>query len=167
VIVVDLGCATQGGDESIGPLIDRYDPDLFLGFDPWPDLVETAEFDDGTMVVLKRIAAWTYTGRVPYTRDGLRSRTIDVPDRTMVRCFDLAVFLQALPADELIVKFDVEGAEVPLLEHLYARGVDSRISTALVEWHDTKPYWPDDFTDRRNRLLKALRCPVEEWGSGT
>jgi hypothetical protein len=162
VIVVDLGCATHDGEESIGPLIEHYDPDLFLGFDPSPTLVESEGMEDGVMIVLKRMAAWIEDGEIPFVAEGLRSRVGEGLAR--VPCFDLAVFLAALPAtDGLIVKFDVEGAEVPLLERLHETEVDGRIRECLVEWHDDKPYWPPGYDERRARLLERLRCRVDPW----
>lgn len=162
MIVVDLGCATHDGEESIGPLIEFYDPDLFLGFDPSPTLVESEGMEDGVMVVLKRKAAWVEDGTLPFVEEGLRSR-VGWPSEIDVPCFDLAVLLSALPPVDLVVKFDVEGAEVPLLERLHETGVDGRIRECLVEWHDDKPYWLPGFDERKARLLERLRCPVEPW----
>ena len=53
-----------------------------------------------------------------------------------VPCFDFSAWLR--PPERPIVKFDVEGAEVPILENVHEEGTDSLVAELLVEWHDEK-----------------------------
>jgi hypothetical protein len=61
----------------------------------------------------------------------------------------------------MVVKFDVEGAEFPLLEAMHERGVDKLVDLILVEWHDHK--MGGDFVLRRSILEAKLRTKVQEW----
>jgi Methyltransferase FkbM domain len=147
---------------AIGPLLERFKPDLFYGFDPHPATeLRMGVGSDGkflTSILIARKAAWVYDGVVPFVPAGLRSR-IDEEGESVV-CFDLARFLLELPEDEIIVKMDIEGAEKLVLEHLIATGADRRISLLLVEWHDHR-----DFVETFDRadLIARLHCPIEEW----
>ena len=76
-----------------------------------------------------------------------------------VPCFDFSAWLRELPTRP-VVKLDVEGAEFPILERMVEEGTDALVAELLVEWHDDKM---DDFFERKERLLSALRCPVHAW----
>jgi hypothetical protein len=154
MIVVDLGCAEQGGERSIETLLERFQPTAFFGFDPHRSV---EEIDEG-IIRIERKAAWTYDGKIWYLPAGLRSRVGVGSER--VPCFDLARWLGDLPDDEIVVKMDVEGAEAQLLEHLIETGTDRLISLLLIEWHDRR-----DFVESfdRQSLTARLRCPVEVW----
>lgn len=167
MIVVDVGCYPHGPEESIHKLIDRFHPEILFGFDPFPALVEGVATVDGTVVVLRRAAAWTEAGVLPIrveSHDGVPGiatgvTTFGDPDRIEVEAFDLLGFLVALPAGA-VLKLDAEGAELPILRSVAARGIDERLSLVLVEWH------PEELAhgmfcevEDRPRLL----CPVEEW----
>ena len=182
--VIDLGCFPHGHEVSIERLIDRYQPDLLLGFDPYPDLVEGesvikrkwigSEDERTTVVRLERKAAWTMDGRVAFAVvqgerawDSTVMRDKDSRgewsgDTAVVPCFDLASLVLSLPSEaHVIVKMDVEGAEFPLLEHLIASNADTRIGLLLVEWHDEK--MGGRYAEWRAGLPARIRCPLEEW----
>lgn len=82
-------------------------------------------------------------------------------DQRSVPCFDFSEWIHDLDEPEVIVKMDIEGAEVPVLEKLIEDGTDQRISLLLVEWHDS--YFNAHFTLRRAAVEEFLRCPVEVW----
>lgn len=152
MIVVDLGCATYGGADSIGWLIDRYKPSRLYGFDPqgetghgWGD-VEV----DGVPCTFEAKAAWLYDGQVEFRIDENRSAV--EAGQPSVPCFDLAEFVYSLPRVD-VLKLDVEGAEYQLLGHLIRTNADEWIGRILVEWHRGE--------DRL--ILGSLHCPVEEW----
>jgi len=145
-VVIDVGCADYGagnGGDSVTPLIERYHPDLFLGFDPQAE--ERAYLADErthwsnrfTQVVISAAAAWTRGGTVAFDSGGA---TAGVPRGGEVfaryPCFDLAALLWALPhSAEKIVKVDIEGGEYPLLAHLEDAGAIELVNKFLVEWH--------------------------------
>ncbi len=145
----------------------------FYGFDPWPELVEGETELEGTRVILARRAAWIADGEIEFAR----VRRFRAWDSTVMReknsrgewsgsaeiirvpCFDFSTWLRSLP-EPPIVKFDVEGAEFPILERMAETGADVLVKELLVEWHDNKMA---DFPDRRVSLLARLRCPVTSW----
>ena len=172
MIVVDLGCFPHRDEISIEPLVRRYRPDVLYGFDPWPALVEGETDLEGTRVILARKAAWIEDGEIEFAR----VRGFRAWDSTVMReknsrnewsgsgeiirvpCFDFSSWLRTLP-EPPIVKFDVEGAEFPILEQMVETGADVLVAELLVEWHDDKM----DFPDRKAALLAQLRCPVTSW----
>jgi FkbM family methyltransferase len=176
VIVVDLGCFPHRDEVSIEPLVRRYRPDVLLGFDPWPKLVEGETEFEGTRVVLERKAAWIEEGEVEFARvRGLRGWDSTVMraknsrrewsgagEIVRVPCFDFSAWLTDLP-ERPVVKFDVEGAEFPILERMVEEGTDALVAEAVVEWHDEKM---SDFAARKATLLRELRCPVTSWEDG-
>jgi FkbM family methyltransferase len=147
MIVTDLGCADYGYQDSVAGLIAEYHPSTLYGFDPAPRLAERAYRQGRTKVVLNRMAAWLYDGEVPYHDAGTSSR-IGEGD-TMVPCFDLAKWLRPKLRRGVVLKMDIEGGEVPVLEHLVAEGLDSQLQELVVEWHGD------------NRV--AVACPVRDW----
>lgn len=155
MIVVDVGCMTFGGDESVRMLTKRFAPDVLFGFDPHSQLDEGIELVDSTVVIRRRLAAWTTDGVIPYVEDGLRSGY--ERDGREVPCFDLAAFLRTLP-EGFVLKLDCEGCEYPLLAAFVNAGQDLRASLVLVEWHDT-----ERAHGLERRFRPALSCSVEEW----
>jgi FkbM family methyltransferase len=181
VIVVDVGCATQGPEHSTDVLIDRFHPNVYFGFDPEPTLVERTErvqngvtpdaAEEATVAVFRRAAAWTHVGVIEYEPSGITGTVVasmmgDDPvtaSTVEVPCFDLAAFLAALPSDGLVVKMDCEGAEYTLVPALIAANQDLRISTLMVEWHhEWEGQHPDLYGSAE--LTEVIRCPVEPWG---
>lgn len=148
MIVVDVGCATIGADESVRTLIGRYKPRLLFGFDPHEH--DRVEEIDGCLTVISSAAAWTRTGTVGFAGEGLRAH-IDAAAASHAVCFDLASFLLALPGRP-VVKLDCEGAEHDLVDRLVATCTDSIIDRLLVEWHG-----------QPSPSAEALCCPLEPW----
>ncbi len=165
-IVVDLGCQRHGTDYSIEPLIDRFAPMLLLGFDP--AATPPLRYDiEQTTVVIDQSVAWTHDGsRMFSARTGIEgtvmvsSNAWNGKPRT-VPCFDFSTWLHDLDAPDVVVKMDIEGAEVPVLEKLIADGNDERIGLLLIEWHDF--CFDNTYGVRRAAVEKSLRCPVEIW----
>ncbi len=164
-VVVDLGCQKQRIDRSIEPLVERFAPDRLLGFDPAARSPLRYELDQ-TEIVVKRSAAWTHDGTKMFAPRGIEG-TVMVESSAWkgqpreVRCFDFSAWLRDLDEPEVIVKMDIEGAELPVLEKVVADGTDDRIRLLLVEWHDD--YFDRSFKRRRTKVEKTLRCPVEIW----
>jgi hypothetical protein len=148
-IVVDLGCAEHRGIRSMRELAREYEPDLIYGFDPGlPRSRRTTV--GGIPAVLRRAAAWTHNGTVLFHEDGWSSRIGEYGGE--VPCFDFSAWLQEMEPDRLIVKMDIEGAEVQVLEKMMVDGSDALVSELLVEWHGVG-----------EELEERLRCPVRHW----
>lgn len=149
MIVIDLGCQTHGDQDSITPLIERYNPLVLYGFDPHPETRDTIFRVNKTTVVVAQKAAWTVDGIAHLLVAGTAT-TIASDGGLLAQTFDLAAWLFVLPRLPTILKLDVEGAEYQLLPHLRHRQADERLDRILVEWHGE----PLDID---------LACPVEDW----
>jgi FkbM family methyltransferase len=144
--VVDLGCMTYDAhreDESTMTLIDRFRPDVYWGFDPHPAQQEYDGYAGSrspqARTIVRRAAAWTHEGTIgltvpPAVLNPLRTSTVLDSPTELVRCFDLAAFLDEMP-EPVILKMDVEGAEHTLLRHLVATGAIEKVRLLLVEFH--------------------------------
>lgn len=132
-IVVDVGSATHGGDTSIEPLIEQFEPDELYGFDPQQ---KPGEYQlNGTKVKLQNVAAWVTTGRVSFVGSGLGGR-ISEDEGEPVECIDLAVFLEhQLERGGVTLKLDAEGSEYQIVDKLVKLDLDERLDELLVEWH--------------------------------
>lgn len=172
MIVIDVGCAKWGGDESIPDLVRDYEPSTLYGFDPAAE--EADYFLGNTIVVVHPWAAWTYDGRIGFKVAGLGGQVTD--GATQHPCFDLARFIHGLPDDEIVLKIDAEGAEYTLLPHLREHDADLRLKLACVEWHcevcgiggngrhregcrGDHVAWEA----RRAETEALIRCPLEQW----
>ena len=169
MIVVDVGSAEHGREESVHRLVSQYGPSMLFGFDPLNDWAGVVNWM-GTPVVLSKMAAWLFDGVVGFQMSGITSGIPGDGPRfpeplPAVPCFDLANFLAVLiSAGPVILKLDCEGAEYPLLRHLRAQDIDTRLNRVLVEWHDGSDVNGDFYAhgwDVDGRI--RLRCPVEEW----
>ena len=149
-IVVDLGCADYGSQDSVRSLIDKYHPDRLYAFDPHPIVEEGRWMRKGVSVVFCRRAAWLHDGDVGY-HENITSSHIVSDDTDTVPCFDFSKWLAGL-GEHVILKMDVEGAEYDLLERMIADGTDHLVDELIIEWHD------DD-----RGLIERLACPVKDW----
>jgi FkbM family methyltransferase len=170
-IVIDVGCATHGGDRSIEPLIERFHPEVLFGFDP--QVFECMYVTDGTVVVLSDKAAWTVNGRIRFDGNSLGARVVDKGGKH-VRCFDLAQMIAKEGRRPLYLKLDCEGSEYPIIEKLIKTRVDATIDLLLVEWHCQScghGIWSHAVTCDQMEEAEAqaialedrLACPVERW----
>ena len=74
-----------------------------------------------------------------------------------VECIDLADFIEQLGADVSLLKMDIEGAEVQVINHLLDRGVLGRVRLAIVETHER-------FSPELASGTEALRSRLEITG---
>jgi hypothetical protein len=131
MIVIDVGCAKHGSDESIPYLIEEFSPRVLYGFDP---AAESADYAlTNTIVCVHPWAAWTYDGAIGFRVAGLGGQVTE--GATAHTCIDLARFILMLPDEEIVLKMDAEGAEYVLLPHLREYDADLRLKLLWVEWH--------------------------------
>jgi hypothetical protein len=176
MIVIDIGCATYGGDESINALVNEFHPRFLWGYDP---SMQPAEYViDETLVTITQAAVWTYDGEIGFRIAGLGGQ-VDRQGRK-VPCLDIAGIVQAAESldDEVVLKLDCEGAEYELVPRLRGDHADLDLTLALIEWHcsecqmgiwdETKhrngcPADPAAWILRRDMTQALLRCEVRPW----
>jgi FkbM family methyltransferase len=120
-------------EHSLEVLADLFEPDHIYGFDPHPDLDEDVTEVCGVPVTLRRQAAWIFDGVISFTVNGNASHTNG--SGFHIPCFDFSAWLAKLQAGYIIVKMDIEGAEVPILQAMSRDGTIERVDELLVEWH--------------------------------
>jgi hypothetical protein len=171
-IIIDVGCAKHGGDESMPYLAETFEPRALYGFDPAEP--EADYFIGETVVCVRPWAAWTYDGTIGFKVAGIGGQVMSgAPDRT---CFDLARFVNELPDEEIILKMDAEGAEYELLPHLREHDADLRLKLLWVEWHCEVCKLGGNgrhrencradavaWTQRRAHTESHVRCELAEW----
>ena len=122
--------------------------------DPWTAAELRTRLADLTNVDVIEAAAGTEDGTFPLYRTAgfeadpveqsqssslmAQKRNIDIDSSVEVRVMDFAAFLQSLDADIAVIKMDIEGAEVPLLEALFDHPVKNRIGHLFVETHESR-----------------------------
>lgn len=176
MIVIDVGCATYGGDTSIPALIDEFNPRFLWGYDP---AVEANEYViGGTLVTETKAAVWTYDGEIRFRVAGLGGQ-VDAKGAPVV-CLDVAAIVGAAKDldDDVVLKLDCEGAEYELVPQLVYTDADLLLRLALVEWHCAEcrmGIWNQDmhrdgcpadkaaWIRRRDAMRASLRCEVREW----
>lgn len=172
MIVIDVGCAKYGGDESIPYLVEEFSPTLLYGFDPSEK--QATYMMGGTSVIIKPWVAWTEDGTIRFTKNGLRG-SIDRKGQREVS-FDLSSFIFSLPeSEEIVLKMDAEGAEYTLLPHLRDTDADKRLKLIWCEFHCEKCgtgwFSADDRCGRcgnhqpglRSDLEKSMGCKMHQW----
>lgn len=100
------------------------------------------EYQEGS-TVMKEKRNW-YAGKV-----------IGVPS------FDFSGWLKQFKGEKIYIKFDVEGAEYPILEKMIADGTDKLVELMFIEWHADK--MGEEFRTKQAVIEKSLRCRVLEW----
>lgn len=164
-IVIDLGCASyQRGnrlEDSIQTLIKRFKPKILFGFDPQPGLREGVGNVYGTTVITTRRAAWTRGGPIGIEVNGNCTHVDPGSTNGSVEAFSFATWVRSLPAANIVLKLDVEGAEYILLPYLIAEHVIDRFKLIIVEWHEGQ--YANGYETDRESILQAIPCPVEEW----
>lgn len=176
-LVIDVGCASYGADQSVEPLVEGFRPRMLYGFDP---SVQEGRFYVGrTLVKLERVAAWTHDGWLRFFEDGLNGHVVgiggrnDPPPGETTPCIDLAAFILRQGPGPIVLKIDAEGAEYELLPDLIAKGADKLLALLWVEWHclgcqKGAGHHAEGCADRRaeqrsRALISQLNCPVREW----
>ena len=168
-IVFDIGCNTYGEEESTHKLVERFDPEIYIGFDPLYAGPIYQKVRD-THCFFYKVVAWNKDGMTMFNFSSSTSNPVGAPIvtgqrsvKTYANCIDFsAVLLEAVGKfKEIIVKMDCEGSEIQLLDRLIEVQADIQISLLLIEWHDLilNAYTADE----RLRLTHKLLCPVELW----
>ena len=70
-----------------------------------------------------------------------------------VTCIDLAAFIKGLSKPVALLKMDIEGAEVPVINHLLDTGVIERVKMAVVETHERLSQELADSTEKLRQRI--------------
>lgn len=133
--VIDIGAADHGGDQSVRPLIEEFQPDRLIGYDPLLEASYTATWSGCQITMVKR-AAWIHDGTIEFVKAGLGSH-VEAGSKHWFRCDDIVrVVREQLDAGgDVIVKMDAEFGEYTMLPALIEADLDLRIKVLLVEFH--------------------------------
>ena len=77
-------------------------------------------------------------------------------DYEEVEIIDLVEFINSLDKEIALIKIDIEGAEIELLNHLIDTGVISKIKKIICEIHDKKYPIFKEGTDKLKQKIKEL-----------
>lgn len=89
----------------------------------------------------------------------------DVDSAISVAQIDLVKFIGELPSKVRLLKMDIEGAEVSILEQLFDTGEIERVERVFAETHDRKiPELGERLNSLRRRLSADMRTKVNlDW----
>lgn len=87
-------------------------------------------------------------------------RNVDSSTAIEVSVINFTDFLEDLDQDIAVIKMDIEGAEVPLLEALFDHPVKSRIGYLFVETHESRIPELLDRTDALRARAATMTQPV-------
>ncbi len=90
-------------------------------------------------------------------------RNVSTQQTVTVEVMDFTAFLRDLDRDVALLKVDIEGAEVGLLERLLADPVAQRIDRVFVETHERMLPQLAARTDALKRLAQGRAKPVINW----
>lgn len=100
------------------------------------------EYQEGS-TVMKQKRNW-YAGKV-----------IGVPS------FDFSEWLKQCDGEEIYIKFDIEGAEYPILKKMIMDGTDKLCKLIFIEWHADK--MGEEFKADEDWIIANLNCRMLEW----
>ncbi|HKK97182.1 MAG TPA: FkbM family methyltransferase, partial [Marivita sp.] len=89
-----------------------------------------------------------------------QKKNVDTSTAIDVTVIDFPAFLERLEGDVAVIKMDIEGAEVPLLEALFDHPVKSRIGHLFVETHESRIPDLRDRTDALRARAAGMVQPV-------
>lgn len=78
-----------------------------------------------------------------------------------IKSFDFSEWLKQFKGEEIYVKFDIEGAEYPILKKMINDGTDKLCKLLMIEWHADK--MGDQFKKDEEYIKDNLRCDWIEW----
>jgi FkbM family methyltransferase len=84
---------------------------------------------------------------------------IDEHNHFDVRCIDIVQFIEDLDREVALIKIDIEGAEVPILERLLESPAAARIGHVFVETHEFKIPELYRRTERLRKLARKITEP--------
>lgn len=167
-VYIDLGC--NNGDTVLGFRNWRflkYDPETeweIHAFDPTSYKEWQRHQNDHTHFHKK--AAWIEDGDIDFSEYGIGSTVMKEKrdwDKGIVRrvqCFDFSKWIEQFRGDHVILKIDIEGAELPVLTKMIEDGTDDIADLTMVEWHDGKM---PTYDSNKGWIWENYRGKLREW----
>lgn len=126
--------------------------DAVAGFDNVTVVPAAAGPADGTATLYRKTSFRREPDRATKSSSTYaEKRNVSAADAVTVEVRDFPAFLTALDRDVALIKIDIEGGEVPLMEALLAAPVAARIDEIYVETHERR--LPD--LARRTQALRS------------
>ncbi len=143
-MTVFLDCGSHNGHTLEEVTKPQYDFDLIIGFEPMPrEYLELVErFGKTPRVRLYNFGLSDRTGSAPVygTNDNLGASLFaaknDVEPDVITECdfVEASEFVRQLESDDVILKLNCEGAEVPILHNLIDTGAIHRLRNVMIDW---------------------------------
>lgn len=147
----------------------RADQDwMAYGFEPNPAMERKWKRHIRDDTIIQKEAAWTMDGTItlsvgkPYYKSSVMEHKQDYSEgkKIVVPCFDFSEWFRRLRGDFVLLKMDIEGAELPVLTKMIKDGTDDIADITMVEWHDGKmPGYPSN----KKEILENYRGRLVEW----
>lgn len=171
-VFIDLGC--YDGDTILqfrNWKALKYEPDepwMMYGFDPNPNFVKQWQRHARLDTIFAQKAAWIEDGEMEMTISKPAYRSTVMKEKVnwgegltiKVPCFDFSMWLDQFEDDHVILKLDVEGAELPILTKMIKDGTDKIPALTMVEWHDGKM---PTYHSNKHEILENYRTKLVEW----
>lgn len=121
-------------------------------------------------IIFERAAAWIDDGGLEFSlwqespigstvmkdkRNWYAGKVIGVPS------FDFSEWLKQFEGEDIYIKFDVEGAEYPILKKMIADGTDKLCKLIFIEWHADK--MGEQYKQDQKFIEENLKCRWLEW----
>lgn len=146
-----------------------YDSDIkweMYAFDPDPRMADYWKKRPEKDTTFINKAAWLYNGQAVFisANDPLSSTLMSEKEvegtELIVECIDFSKWLRRFENDHVILKVDIEGAELPLLTRMIEGGTDHIPQLTLVEFHDGKM---PKYDSNKKWILENYRARLEEY----
>lgn len=179
MIFVDLGAYNGDTVEqfiSWGQLLGDISDARVFAFEPnpnfkaeWEDIVERQK-KHVKEITFKQAAAWiddyglefSLWSESPIGSTVMPAkRNWDAGQVSYVPCFDFSNWLKQFKGEDIYVKFDIEGAEYPILKKMIADGTDKLCKLMMIEWHADK--MSQQYKYDQEFIIKNLHCKWMEW----
>lgn len=175
MIYIDLGCYNGDTVEqfiSWGQLLGDISDAEIYAFDPQAFIKEWTDIKERQVKHVKDIhfiqsAAWVEDADIelslwheqPIGSTVMKAkRSWYAGEITTTRAFDFSKWLKQFDEDEEIyIKFDIEGAEYPVLRKMLADGTAQRCKLLMIEWHSDKltEEYKEDEEIIKNALIES------------
>lgn len=138
------------------------------GFEPNPAMEKKWKRHTKEDTIISKEAAWTEDGTItlsvqaPYYKTSVmkEKRGYDTGKHITAPCFDFSKWLEQFRGDFVLLKMDIEGAELPILTKMIQDKTDDIPYMTFVEWHDGKM---PAYKSNKHEILRDYRGNIKEW----